>query len=113
LKAAERLESSGVSAMVVNARFIKPLDKELLLSLAGRIAKIVTIEENALQGGFGSAVIECLQDAEMNVKVKRLGIPDMFIEQGGIDRLKTKYGIDEEGIFLSALSFVREHTFSI
>jgi 1-deoxy-D-xylulose-5-phosphate synthase len=112
LKAAERLESSGVSAMVVNARFIKPLDNELLLSISGRISKIVTIEENVLQGGFGSAVIECLKDAEMNVKVKRLGIPDAFVEQGGIDRLKAKYGIDEEGIFLSALSFAREHTFS-
>jgi 1-deoxy-D-xylulose-5-phosphate synthase len=113
LKAADRLESSGVSAMVVNARFVKPLDKELLLSISARIAKIITIEENALQGGFGSAVIECLQDAEMNVRVKRLGIPDMFVEQGGIERLKAKYGIDEEGIFLSALSFVREHTLAI
>ncbi len=112
LKAAERLESSGVSAMVVNARFVKPLDNELLLSISGRISKIVTIEENVLQGGFGSAVIECLKDAEMNVMVKRLGIPDTFVEQGGIDRLKAKYGIDEEGIFLSALSFAREHTFS-
>jgi 1-deoxy-D-xylulose-5-phosphate synthase len=112
LKAAERLESAGVSAMVVNARFIKPLDRELLLSVAGRITKIVTIEENVLQGGFGSAVIECLQDAEMGVKVRRLGIPDVFVEQGGIERLKAKYGIDEEGIFLSALSFAREHTFS-
>ncbi len=112
LKAAERLESAGVSAMVVNARFVKPLDNELLLSIAGRVTKIVTIEENVLPGGFGSAVVECLQDAETNVKVKRLGIPDMFVEQGGIDRLKAKYGLDEEGIFLSALAFAREHTFS-
>ncbi len=112
LKAAERLEEMGVSALVVNARFIKPLDRETLLSVAGRVPKIVTIEENALQGGFGSAVVECLNDAELSVKVKRLGVPDRFVEQGGVDRLKAKYGIDEEGIFLSALSFIREHTFS-
>jgi 1-deoxy-D-xylulose-5-phosphate synthase len=112
LRAAEKLEKAGIHAMVVNARFIKPLDNELLLSIAARVPKVMTIEENALQGGFGSAVIECLQDAEMSAKVKRLGIPDVFVEQGGIDRLKAKYGIDEEGIFLSALSFVREHTFS-
>ncbi len=112
MKAAEKLESAGVSALVVNARFIKPLDKELLVSVAERVSKIVTIEENVLDGGFGSAVIECLHDAELNVKVKRLGIPDTFVEQGGVERLKAKYGIDEEGIFLSALSFVREHTFS-
>jgi 1-deoxy-D-xylulose-5-phosphate synthase len=112
LKAAERLESEGVSALVVNARFVKPLDKEILLSIAARVPKIVTVEENVLQGGFGSSVVECLNDAEIGAKVKRLGIADRFVEQGGIDRLKARYGIDEKGIFLSALSFVREHTFS-
>jgi 1-deoxy-D-xylulose-5-phosphate synthase len=112
LKAAERLESEGVSTLVVNARFIKPLDKEILLSVAARVPKIVTIEENVLQGGFGSSVVECLNDAEMAAKVKRVGIPDRFVEQGGIDRLKARYGIDEEGIFLSALAFLREHTYS-
>lgn len=112
MQAAERLELAGVSAQVVNARFIKPLDRELLLSVAERIPMIVTIEENALEGGFGSSVLECLNDAGMNVRVKRLGIPDKFIEQAGIESLKAKYGIDEDGIFLASLSFLREHTFS-
>lgn len=112
LQAAERLELAGVSAQVVNARFIKPLDRALLLSVTARIPMIVTIEENALEGGFGSCVVECLNDAETNVRVKRLGVPDKFIEQAGIDSLKAKYGIDEDGIFLAALSFLKEHTFS-
>jgi 1-deoxy-D-xylulose-5-phosphate synthase len=113
LRAAERLEKIGVHATVINARFIKPLDRELILRVSAQVPKIITIEENALQGGFGSSVLECLNDAEGNgVKVKRLGIPDRFVEQGGQDRLRAKYGIDEEGIFLAALSFMREHSFS-
>jgi 1-deoxy-D-xylulose-5-phosphate synthase len=113
LSAAERLEKAGVHATVINARFVKPLDGELIREVASRVPRIVTIEENVLQGGFGSAVIEYLSDSEIgNVKVKRLGIGDKFIEQGKPDSLKTRYGIDADGIFLAALSFVREHTFS-
>jgi 1-deoxy-D-xylulose-5-phosphate synthase len=113
LRAAERLEKIGVHATVINVRFIKPLDREMILDVAAHVPKIVTIEENVLQGGFGSSVLECLSDAEGNgVKVKRLGIPDRFMEQGGQDRLRARYGIDEEGIFLAALSFLREHSFS-
>lgn len=111
--AAERLEKLGVNALVTNARFIKPVDRELILSVAARIPKIITIEENALEGGFGSAVLECISDAGLtNVWVKRLGIPDVFVEQGTPAGLRAKYRIDEEGIFLTALSMIREHTFS-
>lgn len=113
LRAAGRLEKLGVHATVINARFIKPLDRGLILEVADHVSRIVTIEENVLQGGFGSSVLECLNDAEGTaVKVKRLGIPDRFVEQGRQDRLRAKYGIDEEGIFLAALSFMREHSFS-
>ncbi|MDA8241504.1 MAG: 1-deoxy-D-xylulose-5-phosphate synthase [Nitrospiraceae bacterium] len=113
LTAAERLEKAGVNATVINARFVKPIDGEMIREVVSRVPRIVTIEENVLQGGFGSAVIEYLSDAEINhVKVKRLGIGDKFIEQGKPGSLKTKYGIDADGIFLAALSFVREHTFS-
>ena len=113
LSAAERLEKTGVHATVINARFVKPIDGEMLREVASRVPRIVTIEENVLQGGFGSAVIEYLSDSEINhVKVKRLGIGDKFIEQGKPGSLKEKYGIDTDGIFLAALSFVREHTFS-
>jgi 1-deoxy-D-xylulose-5-phosphate synthase len=113
LSAAGRLEKLGVKAVVVNARFVKPLDRELLLSVAARIPRIITIEENVLEGGFGSAVLECISDAGLtNVWVRRLGIPDVFVEQGNPQGLRAKYGIDEEGIFLAALSMIREHTFS-
>ncbi|MEJ2683434.1 MAG: 1-deoxy-D-xylulose-5-phosphate synthase [Candidatus Sulfobium sp.] len=113
LNAAGRLDKLGVNALVVNARFIKPLDRELILSVAARVPRIITVEENVLEGGFGSAVIECISDAGLtNVWVKRLGIPDVFVEQGTPAGLRAKYGIDEEGIFLAALSMIREHAFS-
>lgn len=113
LQASERLERSGIRAAVVNARFIKPLDRELLLNISLHHQKILTIEENAIQGGFGSAALEYLNEAEVNgVRVKRLGMPDRFMEQGTPDRLRAKYGIDAEGIFDAAISFVRESTFS-
>ena len=114
MRAAERLEKAGVHASVINARFVKPLDEEMVRSVAAHVPRIITIEENVLQGGFGSAVIEYLSDAEINnVKVKRLGIGDKFIEQGKPDSMRAKYGIDEEGIFLAALSFMREHTYIV
>lgn len=114
LGAAERLGKAGVHALVINARFVKPLDKEMILSVASRVPRIITVEENILQGGFGSSVVELLSDAEIgNVKVKRLGIDDRFIEQGKPDSMRAKYGLDEEGIFLAALSFMREHTYSV
>jgi 1-deoxy-D-xylulose-5-phosphate synthase len=113
MRAAVKLEKAGVHAAVVNARFVNPVDRDLILSIASRVPRIVTIEENVLKGGFGSSVIECLNDAEVGqVHVKRLGIPDRFIEQGTPERLRARYGIDEDGIFLAALSFLREHSFS-
>ena len=112
LKAAKKLERDGIKAAVVNARFIKPLDKELILSIASRISKIVTVEESCLQGGFGSSVLECLNDSGIAVKVRRLGIPDRFVEQGQPDRLRAKYGLDDEGIYLASLTFLREPVFS-
>ena len=112
LKAAIKLERDGIKAAVVNARFIKPLDKELILTIASRISKIVTVEEGCLQGGFGSSILECLNDSGIAVKVRRLGIPDRFVEQGAPDRLRAKYGLDDEGIYLASLTFLREPVFS-
>jgi 1-deoxy-D-xylulose-5-phosphate synthase len=107
--AAKRLEREGISVMVVNARFIKPLDQNLLISIASRIKRIITVEENTLTGGFGSAVLEFLSDIEIPyVKVRRLGLPDEFIAQGQQDELRKKYGLDEEGIYQAALSILKE-----
>lgn len=107
LKVGKRLESHGISAMVVNARFIKPLDKDLLLNIANRVQIIITIEENVLLGGFGSAIIELFNDKGIrNIVIKRVGIPDEFVEQGNRDELLRIYGLDEEGIYNTALTLI-------
>jgi len=114
LSAAERLMKEGISVMVVNARFIKPLDRNILTSIASRIKKIITVEENTLAGGFGSAVLEFLNETEIpDIKVLRLGIPDKFIEQDQQDELRKKYGLDEEGIYRAVLSMLKEHKIEI
>ncbi|MEQ8181005.1 MAG: 1-deoxy-D-xylulose-5-phosphate synthase [Smithellaceae bacterium] len=99
LAAARRLEAEGVNIKVINARFVKPLDAELLSQTASQIKKIITIEENVLQGGFGSAVLEMLAEKNINnIQVKRLGLPDEFVEHATQAELREKYGLDEEGI---------------
>lgn len=109
LNAAERLKKEGIKASVVNARFIKPLDKELILSMAKKIKKIVTVEENVLAGGFGSAILELFNENNiMNISLKRIGIDDVFVEHGSQAILRNKYGIDEEAIYKAALSLVDE-----
>ena len=80
LQAAEILSEHGVEATVINARFVKPLDTELILPLAKRIGKVVTLEEGCLMGGFGSAVLEALADNNVLVPVKRLGVPDILVD---------------------------------
>lgn len=108
LQAAELLKQKGYRVGVVNARFIKPLDAELILSVANSSGRLVTVEENALQGGFGSAVLELLYDNGLqNVKVRRLGIPDHYIEQGSQAQLRKDVGIDAEGIAAAAEVFLK------
>ncbi|WP_084057234.1 1-deoxy-D-xylulose-5-phosphate synthase [Desulfacinum hydrothermale] len=98
-RAAERLEQEGIRAAVINARFVKPLDKDLLLDWVQRTKLLVTIEENALQGGFGSAVLECLADAGcLPRRVARIGIPDAFIQHGKPEILRKEVGLDAESI---------------
>ena len=77
---AEILAEQGIQATVVNARFLRPLDKALLHPLAQRIGRVVTMEEGSLEGGFGSAVIESLQEAQLLLPVMRLGIPDVLVD---------------------------------
>jgi len=108
LQAAAALKEKGIAAGVVNARFVKPLDTELILGAARLTGRIMTVEENALQGGFGSAVLELLYDNGLqNVKVRRLGIADHYIEQGSQAQLRRDVGIDAEGITAAALEFMK------
>ncbi len=101
-------ENHGVRATVVNARFIKPLDHEMIIPLARNIHRIITIEENTIQGGFGSAVLELLSDHEVNdAIVKRMGINDHFVEHGPQDALRCKYQVDASAIINTALSMIK------
>jgi 1-deoxy-D-xylulose-5-phosphate synthase len=107
LKAAEMLRIDGIEPCVINARFIKPLDEELIISKAKRIKNIIIVEENVIAGGFGSAVLECLNKAGIaNAQVKIIGIDDKFIEHGSQKTLRNKYGIDEDGIYKHALKLL-------
>ncbi|MBN1277596.1 MAG: 1-deoxy-D-xylulose-5-phosphate synthase [Deltaproteobacteria bacterium] len=102
LEAASRLEEEGLSVCVVNCRFAKPLDKRLS-DLAKSIGRILIVEENIRQGGFGGAILEFLNDNGIeNLRLKRLGLPDKFIEHGPAEMLKKKYGLDASGILKGA-----------
>ena len=98
--AAESLAKNGVQATVVNARFVKPLDAETILSIARETSLIVTVEEAYLAGGFGSAVMELLEENDMQdaVKVVRLGVPDEIVTHGDPATLLAGYGLDAAGI---------------
>jgi 1-deoxy-D-xylulose-5-phosphate synthase len=108
LEAAERLSASGIRAAVVNARFVKPLDAELICRLGEGTGKILTVEENVLEGGFGSALLELLQERGFHgVEVRRLGIPGVFVEHGSRDQLRERYRLDGQGICHVVLEWMR------
>ena len=103
LDAHSELTQLGISATVVNCRFVKPLDVELICSLAKKIPRIITVEENIRQGGFGSAVLEEFNDSGITgFQLERIGIPDTFVEHGPQNLLRSKYGIDAEAIVETA-----------
>jgi 1-deoxy-D-xylulose-5-phosphate synthase len=108
---ARRLERDGYSAAVINPRFIKPLDREMLAEYAGRAAAFVTFEDHVKMGGFGSAVIEALGEMGSPVPVVRIGWPDHFIEHGKVDDLRSKYGltVDEAQAQVLPLLTRRQH----
>ena len=107
LEAAEKLALQGVEATVVNARFVKPVDAELIIDLATRIKHIVTVEENTLSGGFGNYVNDAVRQADLrDVIIRNVGLPDVFIEHGGQDFLRSKYGLDAAGIIGKVLEIV-------
>ncbi len=93
LQTAEILSEHGVEATVINARFVKPLDTKLILPLAQRIGKIVTMEEGCLQGGFGSAIAEAMVDSEMQVPMLRLGIPDILVDHAAVNESMIELGL--------------------
>ncbi len=111
LRAAERLKEQKISTAVINCRFLKPLDRPLICDWAKRIGRVLTVEENVLQGGFGSAVLELLQEEGLySIQIKRLGIPDLFVEHGPQSLLREKYGIDENGIYQGVMEMFKKES---
>jgi 1-deoxy-D-xylulose-5-phosphate synthase len=105
--AAKRLEEEGISTAVVNARFVKPLDRDLIVEVAKRVRYVVTVEEGSKMGGFGSAVLEALSEGGVtHVMTKVLGLPDWYIEQGPQDLLRERYGLTAEGIYQSVKELI-------
>jgi 1-deoxy-D-xylulose-5-phosphate synthase len=93
---ARKLEGQGISAAVINARFTKPVDVEMLEFYARSVDVILTLEDHVLRGGFGSAVLEELSNLGILIPVVRIGWPDQFIEHGKIEPLRARYGITVE-----------------
>ncbi len=112
-RAAADLAATGIHATVVNARFIKPLDETLILSLADRCGAIVTVEENVVLGGFGAAVLELLAAHGRTIPVQVLGVPDKIFEQASQGRLREKAGLTSDGIAHAARSILSEKPTSI
>ena len=103
---ATRLERDGYSAAVINPRFVKPLDHELLADYGRRVAAFVTFEDHVKMGGFGSAVAEALQELGCAVPVVRIGWPDRFIEHGKVDELRARYGLSVDEAQAQVLPFL-------
>jgi len=106
LKAAKMLEKKGIFVKVVNARFIKPMDERMLTNILNENIPILTVEEAVLQGGFGSAVLEFAHDHDYAAKIKRMGIPDRFIEHGEVNELLKEIGLTADEIANSILQMV-------
>jgi 1-deoxy-D-xylulose-5-phosphate synthase len=109
LQAAEQLAEKGLDIAVINARFIKPLDEALLMQLTDKYPRWITVEDNVIHGGFGSAVLEFLADyATPGTQVMRLGLPDYFIPHGHESQLFRDLGLDVDGLMLAARDMFRD-----
>jgi 1-deoxy-D-xylulose-5-phosphate synthase len=107
LAATDELAREGISAAVVDARFVKPLDATLFTAVAQRLGVVVTVEDHGLAGGFGSAVLELLAERAPGTRVVRLGLPDRFVEHGEQDAQCKQAGIDAESIASAAACALR------
>ena len=108
MKTAAMLENYGLSVAVINARFAKPIDKNLIMKYAQKTGCIITTEEHSVQGGFGSAVLEVLQDFDEHIplKTKCIGVPDIVVEHGAPGIIKKDLKLDSEGMFETICSFI-------
>jgi 1-deoxy-D-xylulose-5-phosphate synthase len=108
IKAAEMLSAKGISASVANMRFAKPLDEGLVVGLVEKTKALVTLEENAAQGGFGSAVSELLALKGLtSIPLKIVGLPDEFIEHGKPQVIRKKWGLEPDGVAATVETFLK------
>jgi 1-deoxy-D-xylulose-5-phosphate synthase len=107
LKVCEMLKKKGISADIINPRFVKPLDTELILASVTKTGKLVTLEDNAVMGGFGSSILELLAEKNMNVETKIIGFPDKYIEHGKRSELFKTYRLDEWSLCEDIEKFLR------
>ncbi len=111
--AASRLKSMGLTVGVINARFAKPLDKALFMSVARHCSRVITLEEHALSGGFGESVLAVLEEERSEgslppVSVRRMGLPDQFLVHGSQERLRKDIGLDVDGISAHVIRFMAD-----
>jgi 1-deoxy-D-xylulose-5-phosphate synthase len=104
---ADRLEAQGHSAAVINPRFVKPLDREMLAAYARKVSVMVTFEDSVLMGGFGSAVLEALNEMGLDLPVVRIGWPDHFVEHGKVDQLRAANGISVEAALAKLAPYLK------
>ena len=110
MEASQLLEEEGLSVGVINCRFVKPLD-EKLAEYAEATGRVLIVEENIRQGGFGGAVLEMFSDLDVrDIRIKRLGLPDRFVEHGPTAILREKYGLDKSGIMNETRKLCRKVT---
>lgn len=107
IEAADILKKSGISAGVVNMRFVKPLDEKTLLGIVSKTDRIVTVEENTIIGGMGSAVNEYINKIGKTARVLNIGLPDVFIEHGNHEELRKKYRLDADSLAQSIIDWMR------
>lgn len=100
------LQKDGIETSHYDMRFVKPLDEDALHTIFRSFKKVITIEDGVLQGGFGSSVLEFMSDHNYQVQLKRIGIPDKFIDHGTPEELYRDYGLDQQGIYKSAKQFM-------
>ena len=106
LEVADILKRDGISARVVNARIIKPLDEQLLMDISNRINKWITLEDTALQGGFGSSINEFVAAHQLPVSVMNLGVGDRFVPHGSVERLLSELGLDSNSVAFKVKKFL-------
>jgi 1-deoxy-D-xylulose-5-phosphate synthase len=108
IEASERLKKKNISCEIVNCRFIKPMDTSVLESIKNRFHKIITIEEGVITGGFGDGVASWLLDKGFNGTLKRLGLPDQFVEHGPRDKILSTLSLDVQGIESSIIALITD-----